>query len=74
MAKNIAMSTGVFAFWGFLNTLIPVFENSNFSLIYSEIHFLGAYFSEFLAFIKPWNTITPAVIQLSFRISKIQIS
>ena len=39
---------GVFAFRRFLNTLIPVFQNSNFFGIYSVVHYKGFYFSEFL--------------------------
>ena len=39
---------GVFVFRGFLNTLIPVFQNSSFLVIYSVIYCIGFYFSEFL--------------------------
>ena len=38
----------MFALQGFLNILIPVFQNSNFFLIYLLTHFKDFYFSEFL--------------------------
>ena len=39
---------GVFAFRTFLNTLLPVFQNNNFLVIYSVIHYQDSYFSEIL--------------------------
>ena len=41
-------SPGAFAFRGFFNTLLPVFQNNIFLIIYSVIHYQGFYFSEFL--------------------------
>ena len=39
---------GVIAFREFLITLLPVFQNNNFLVIYSVIHYEGFYFSDFL--------------------------
>ena len=38
---------GMFAFRGFLNALMPVFQNSNFMLIYLVIHYQDFYILEF---------------------------
>ena len=56
----------MFAFRGFLNILKPVFQNNNFLVIYSVIHYKGFYFAEFLVMKylkKPW-TQTPLEICL----------
>ena len=54
-------NSGVLVFRGFLNTLKAEFQNSNFLLIYSVIHFKDFHFSEFLVlkYLKNLETQTP---------------
>ena len=60
---DVQSHPGVFAFRGFLSTLIPVFQCSNFVLIYSVIHLQGFYFSKFLVlkYLKNLGTQSPLV-------------
>ena len=42
------IDSGMFAFRGFLTTLIPVFQNNNILLMLSGIRYKGFYYLEFL--------------------------